>query len=44
MQIKKGWSYEEWKKLTVYQRNYLHSLGLNPNEWLLSKKQILNGY
>ncbi|WP_167397355.1 DUF6906 family protein [Lysinibacillus mangiferihumi] len=26
------------KKLTVYQRNYLHSLGLNPNEWLLSKK------
>lgn len=26
------------KKLTVSQRQYLQSLGLEPNEWLLSKK------
>lgn len=26
------------KRLTVFQRNYLELLGLNPKEWLLSKK------
>lgn len=26
------------KKLTVFQRQHLQSLGLEPNDWLLSKK------
>lgn len=35
---KGGVSMKNGKKLTVSQRQYLQSLGLEPNDWLLSKK------